>query len=210
MDTAAYLLFLATAALLALAPGPSTLLVLSHALSGDLRRPLSLILGALLGNLVLIAVTVLGLAAVILASQTAFSILRLAGAAYLIWLGISYWCAATSLTVPSVRPAPAVPGLRYRALALQAFLTSTTNPKGLLFYFALLPQFAPAGGSLNLLLLGGSYLALFMAALGLYALAGRTLARLVARPAVQRWKNRITGALLVALGGSLLRAERGT
>ncbi|WP_420345563.1 LysE family translocator [Pelagibius sp.] len=206
MDTAAYLLFLAAAALLALAPGPSTLLVLSHALTGDPRRPLSLILGALLGNLMLIAVTVLGLAALILASQTAFTVLRFAGAAYLIWLGVSYWRAATTLTLP--RAASAAPDLRYRALALQAFLTSTTNPKGLLFYFALLPQFAPAGGSLDLLLLGGSYLALFMAALGLYALAGRTLARLFARPGVQRWKNRITGALLVGLGVSLLRAER--
>lgn len=208
MDTAAYLLFLATAALLALAPGPSTLLVLSHALTGDPRRPLCLMLGALLGNLVLIAVTVLGLAALILASQTAFTVLRFVGAAYLIWLGISYWRATKTLTVAGIGPAAALPGLRYRALALQAFLTSTTNPKGLLFYFALLPQFAPAGGSLDLLLLGASYLALFMTALGLYALAGRRLARVVASPAVQRWKNRITGALLVALGVSLLRAER--
>ncbi len=201
-------LFLLTAAVLALAPGPSTLLVLSHALSGDRRRPLSLMAGALLGNLLLIVVTVLGLSAVLLASQTGFMLLRWIGAAYLIWLGIAYW-RGLGTTAPAVgNQAQSIQALRHRALVSQAFLTSVTNPKGLLFYFAFLPQFAPAGGSGTFLLLGGSYLTLFMAALALYALAGHRLAALVVNPKIQLWKNRLTGGLLIGAGLLLLRPER--
>jgi len=208
LDILGFGLFLLTAAVLALAPGPSTLLVLSHALSGDPRRPLSLMAGALLGNLLLIAMTVLGLSAILFASQNGFTVLRWIGAGYLIWLGITYWRNLEAVAPDVQNQARPVQVLRYRALLSQAFLTSVTNPKGLLFYFAFLPQFAPAGSSKQFLLLGGSYLALFMIALGLYALAGHRLAALIASPKVQLWKNRLTGGLLITAGLSLLRAER--
>ena len=71
MDLTTYGLFLLTSAAVGAAPGPSTLLVLSHALGQDPRRPASLIAGAFCGNVVLVLATVLGLSAVILASQTA-------------------------------------------------------------------------------------------------------------------------------------------
>lgn len=208
MDAIGFGFFLLTAAALALAPGPSTLLVLSHALSGDPRRPLSLMAGALLGNLLLIAMTVLGLSALVFASQHGFTLLRWIGAGYLIWLGLGYW-RSLETAAPDLRdPARSVQVLRYRALASQAFLTSVTNPKGLLFYFAFLPQFAPTGGSRAFLLLGGCYLAVFMIALALYALAGHRLAALIVKPRVRLWKNRLTGGLLIGAGLSLLRAER--
>lgn len=200
--------FLLTAAVLALAPGPSTLLVLSHALSGDPRRPLSLMAGALLGNLLLIAITVLGLSAVLLASQTGFTLLRWMGAAYLIWLGASYWRSSDALASEVRDQSSSLRALRYRGLMTQAFLTSVTNPKGLVFYFALLPQFAPTGSTGQFLLLGGSYLTVFMIALALYALAGHRLAALVVKPNVQLWKNRLTGSLLLGAGLLLLRPER--
>lgn len=208
MDAVDFGLFLLTAAVLALAPGPSTLLVLSHALSGDARRPLSLMIGALLGNLLLIAMTVFGLSAVILASQTGFTLLRWIGAAYLIWLGITYWRSLEGMPPGFPNQARSHGALRCRALMTQAFLTSVTNPKGLLFYFALLPQFAPAGSSSQFILLGGSYLTVFMLALALYALAGQRLAALIVNPRIQLWKNRLTGSLLIGAGLLLLRPER--
>ena len=206
MDLMTVALFLLAAAAVAVAPGPSTLLVLSHALSGDGRRPASLIAGAFCGNLLLVLVTVLGLSAVILASQTAFEIIRWVGAGYLIYLGIRYWRAP----VDPIDALPTARAARYRALFLQALLTSITNPKGLVFYFAFLPQFAGAGAPSSgwLALLGLTYVALFVAALLLYALLGRRLAGYVASPRILRLKNRVTGGLLIAAGLSLLRAER--
>ncbi len=91
MDLTTYGLFLLTSAAVGAAAGPSTLLVLSHALGQDPRRPASLIAGAFCGNVVLVLAPVLGLSVVMLASQTAFEIVRWIGAGYLIYLGVRYW-----------------------------------------------------------------------------------------------------------------------
>ena len=180
--------------------------MLSHALAGDRRRPFCLIAGAFLGNLVLVLATVFGLSALILASQTGFELLRWLGAGYLIYLGIQYWRAPAG----PLRATAAADAAACRVLITQAFLTSVTNPKGLAFYFAFLPQFVTPGtdNAPQLLLLGITYVAVFIAALTLYALAGHRLAQLFARPRAVAWKNRITGSLLVLAGLALLRYER--
>ena len=207
MDITNFGLFLAASALVAVAPGPSTLLVLSHALSRDIRRPISLIVGALCGNALLVLVTVLGMSALILASQTAFEVLRWIGAGYLIYLGVQYWRAPSAPVQASAR----APLARYRTLVVQAFLTSVTNPKGLVFYFAFLPQFVSPGTAtqVQLLVLGLCYVAIFVAALSIYAFAGQAVAQLFSSPRAVRLKNRITGGFLILAGLSFLRYERG-
>ena len=205
MDFLSFSLFLATVALVAFAPGPSTLLVLSNAVSGDVRRPVALILGAALGNILLVTVTVLGVSTLVLASQTAFEVLRWIGAGYLIYLGIAYWRAPARLLT-----AAAAGRGTYSVLALQAFLTSVTNPKGLVFYFAFLPQFLSpvfAAGP-QLAVLGGCYIVMFVLALSTYALAGRRIASLFSTARAMKWKNRMTGGLLIGSGLLLLRYER--
>ncbi len=180
--------------------------MLSHALGGERRRPFCLIAGAFCGNLVLVLATVFGLSALILASQTGFEVLRWLGAGYLIYLGIRYWRAPAD----PIRTSAAADAAACRALATQAFLTSVTNPKGLVFYFAFLPQFVTPGADSapQLLFLGASYVAVFIGALALYALAGQRLARLFARRRAVAWRNRVTGGLLVLAGLALLRYER--
>ncbi len=205
LDPATFALFLVASAAVGVAPGPSTLLVLSHALGGDKRQPFCLIAGALLGNLVLVLATVSGLSALILASPAGFEVLRWLGAGYLIYLGFCYWRApADPLRARAAHTSAC------RALVAQAFLTSVTNPKGLAFYFAFLPQFVTPGADTapQLLFLGAAYVAVFIAALSLYALAGQRLARLFARPRAVAWKNRFTGGLLTLAGLALLRYER--
>ncbi len=206
MDLATYGLFLLTSAPVGAAPGPSTLLVLSHALGQDPRRPASLIAGAFCGNVVLVLATVLGLSAVILASQTAFEIVRWIGAGYLIYLGARYWCAPSD----PVRAGAASGAAAYRALFFQAFVTSITNPKGFVFYFAFLPLFVSPGlpAQVQLLILGSSYLVVFISTLTIYAIAGRRIAGLFANPKAVRLKNQITGGFLVVAGLSLLRYQR--
>ncbi len=206
MDLTTYGLFLLTSAAVGAAPGPSTLLVLSHALGQDPRRPASLIAGAFCGNVVFVLATVLGLSAVILASQTAFEIVRWIGAGYLIYLGVRYWRAPSN----PVRTSAASGTAAYRALFVQAFVTSTTNPKGIVFYFAFLPLFVSPGlpAQIQLLILGSSYVVIFISALTIYAIAGRRIAGLFANPKAVRLKNRITGGFLLVAGLSLLRYER--
>ena len=206
MDLTTYGLFLLTSAAVGAAPGPSTLLVLSHALGQDPRRPASLIAGAFCGNVVLVLATVLGLSAVILASQTAFEIVRWIGAGYLIYLGVLYWRAPSD----PVRARAAAGNAAYRALFLQAFVTSTTNPKGIVFYFAFLPLFVSPGlpPQVQLLILGSSYVVIFISALTIYAIAGRRIAGLFANRNAVRLKNRVTGGFLVLAGLSLLGYQR--
>lgn len=206
MDLASFGLFLLASGAVALAPGPSTLLVLSHALGRDARRPASLIAGAFFGNLLLVLVTVSGISALLLASQTAFELLRWVGAGYLIYLGLRTWFAPVEL----LQTGAVSDSAAYRALFVQAFLTSVTNPKGLVFYLAFLPLFVSPGWpvQLQLVILGGAYVLIFMAALALYALAGRRVARFFTSARVLRLKNRVTGGLLILAGLSLLRYQR--
>ena len=206
MDFTTYGLFLLTSAAVGAAPGPSTLLVLSHALGQDPRRPASLIAGAFCGNVVLVLATILGLSAVILASQTAFEIVRWIGAGYLIYLGVLYWRAPSD----PVRARAASGTAAYRALFLQAFVTSTTNPKGFVFYFAFLPLFVSPGlpPQVQRLILGSSYVVIFISVLTIYAIAGRRIAGFFAKPKAVRLKNRVTGGFLVLAGLFLLGYER--
>ncbi|TQV80908.1 LysE family translocator [Denitrobaculum tricleocarpae] len=206
MDWTHYSLFVVAGLTVAAAPGPTVLQIFAQSLTGDIRRPVSLIAGSLLANALMVSATVLGISAVILASQTAFDIMRWIGSAYLIYLGIQYWRMRGAVLSPAGLP-PAKP---YRVLFFQAALTSLTNPKGLVFYIAFLPQFVAPGGDpqFQLAVLGASYILLCLIADGGYVLAGRMLTRLFTTPRAMRITNRLTGTALIAAGLSLLRVQR--
>lgn len=198
-----YGMFLVTAFMVAAAPGPTVLQIFSQALSGDARRPASLIVGAMLANVLMVAGSVLGIGAAIVASQTVFAILKWVGAGYLIWLGLHYWrTVAEPLSADrAARRAPC------RALFAQAMLTSLTNPKGLAFYVAFLPQFVMPSGdpAMQLAVLGAGYVGLCLLADIGYACAGMAVSELSLSVRVVRLKNRLTGSALVCAGLSLLR-----
>ena len=206
MNWTLYSLFLVAGLAVAAAPGPTVLQIFAQSLSRDIRRPASLIAGSLLANAVMVFATVLGISAVILASQAAFDLLRWLGSAYLLYLGVQYW-RMRALPISAATPSNTRP---YKVLFLQAALTSLTNPKGLVFYIAFLPQFVSPEGNLQfqLAVLGASYILLCVIADLAYVLAGRTLARLFATQCAVRIANKLTGALLIGAGLSLLRYER--
>lgn len=206
MDFVVFALFLPAAALVCAAPGPSTLLVLAHATSRDPRRPAALIAGAVSANAVMVAGVAFGLGAVIGASQTALLVLKLAGGLYLIWLGVSYLRSATD-PVAAARADERT----YRVLAGQAFLTSITNPKGLVFYLAFLPQFVtPASGFAGqIVLFGLLYTGIFALCLVAYAVAGHAMGTVAVSDRFVRLKNRVLGAALIASGLGVLRWSQG-
>jgi len=205
MSLQIFLLYLATWSLVALTPGPAVMCVLTQATRYGFRSSFAGISGIQLGNLLFFVWIALGLAALLDAAATAFTILRIVGAAYLFYLGLRIIMA--SFLRPSVKaaqPTRAVPA--QRSLFLQGLLIQLTNPKALLFVSALLPQFiAPRGPILlQLVIFGVVTIMVDTVVLSFYAFfAGRSL-RAFRGARLASWLERTFGAALVFFGFRLL------
>jgi homoserine/homoserine lactone efflux protein len=137
MSLQTWLLYLVAAIGLSLTPGPNSLLVLTHGALHGHRRTLFTVAGGALGFLALIALSMLGIGALLQASAHALTVLKLVGGAYLVWLGIQLWRS------PPMNLSSQSAGAdgRGRVLFRQGLFTAVSNPKALLFYGAFLPQF---------------------------------------------------------------------
>jgi threonine/homoserine/homoserine lactone efflux protein len=194
--------FLVAALVLAVIPGPGMLYVLARSLAGGTRTGVRSSAGTAVGGLGHVIAAALGLSALLAASASAFEVVRLAGAAYLIWLGIQTLRSATA-------PPPVAAAGGTRAFR-QGVLTELLNPKTALFFVTFLPQFVqphrgPAG--VQFLVLGCAVVVLNSSAdLVVAALAGR-LGRLLQR-SPRWWKRQRVGSglLLIGLGGAAAAA----
>lgn len=201
MSWQAYLAFVAATAVMLVIPGPTILLVVSYALGQGLRAALPMAAGVALGDFTAMALSFLGLGALLATSSELFTLLRWAGAAYLIWLGIKLWRAGGSLAVDARADA----GSRVRMFA-HAWLITALNPKGITFFVAFVPQFIdPKGDWLTqLLLLGGTFLAMATAnALG-YALLASRARSVVRNERAVAIVNRAGGAALIGAGAATI------
>ncbi len=199
--------FFGVAALLALSPGPDNLFVLTQSVLWGRSAGLWVVLGlctGVLGHTVAVAV---GLAAVFAASQTAFLVVKLAGAAYLLYLAWGALRAGAS-SLEGQRPPRQTAGQLYRRGAIM----SLTNPKVTIFFLAFLPQFAsPLRGSIGMqmFLLGLLFMLAAFLVFSLIAIFSGSLGeRLQRSPAVQRWLNRAAGVVFIGLALKLLTSER--
>lgn len=203
--------FLLAAALITLAPGPDNLSVLSLGLSRGRRAGIGFGLGCALGCFIHTLLAMIGVTALIAASETAFTALKLAGAAYLCWLG---WRALQSPGATLSAQAEVMQVEQaMRLYLMRGFVANAINPKVALFFLAFLPQFVePARGNaaVQTALLGTLFAeqtVLIFGALGWYA--GSVGGWLRGRQAVGRWLDRATGVLFIGLGVRLALAERG-
>ena len=204
--------FLGIAVLVIVTPGPDTALTIRNTFRGGRRGGLGTALGVAVGQAVWTLATSAGLATVLVASAPAFSALRLAGAAYLAWLGVqSLWAAARS-GERAGRAGDLYGGPRLEPWTAfrQGVLSNLGNPKMAAFFTSLLPAFAPAGRASfpALLVLGLLFCAMTLAWLAAYAAvvlrAGDMICRLGARRAVEA----VTGLVLLALGARLAFERR--
>src|SRR3954470_17537144 len=163
--------FAIAALVLIMLPGPDQALITRNALVGGRRGGLLTMLGGVLGLTVHAGAAALGLSALLLASATAFTVLKIVGAVYLLWLAAQMlWSAARSRRVPVAPAAPAA-SARRSAYLRQGFLSNALNPKVALFFVTFLPQFLSAdSGSprTEALLLSGIFGLLYLAWFGLY------------------------------------------
>jgi len=201
-------LFLASALLLNLTPGQDTLYILGRTMNRGRLGGLAAALGVSAGTAVHSAAAALGISAIVAASDTAFTTMKLVGAAYLIYVGIGMFRASATLGAT-----PKCAGAETFTKAFsQGLLTNVTNPKVALFFLAFLPQFVDPTGPNRLaalLVLGLTFVATSTAwCLILVAGAERIRGRLSSSIRTTSILSRAAGVLFVALGLRLAFAER--
>lgn len=205
--TASLLVVFAVTSLVAIAtPGPTVLLALANGARFGRRAALAGIAGALLSDLVLISAAAVGLGALLAASEVLFEVVKWIGAAYLAYLGIRLLRtpASAALEVPESSGAG-----RPRTLFAKCFLVAVTNPKGLLFTSALLPQFIDAAAPQlpQYATLAVLFVAIDGAVMLAYALLGARVKQSFQGNGVL-WLNRGCGATLLGLAGALALYRR--
>jgi homoserine/homoserine lactone efflux protein len=195
LTTHGLLLFIGAELVFSLTPGPTVMMISAYGLKGGFRDALAAIAGTQTGNTLWYVICVTGLGALVTASPAVFHAIRLTGAAYLAWLGMSaLW--------KSCRAAPDQHGPRLMGKPyVQATLTQMGNPKAILFFGAIVPQFLDTHGPLvpqYLIMFAITFIgeSIILTSYGWLASHGARLSGL--RHAV--WRERISGAVLLALG----------
>lgn len=200
-------LFVAMETMLCLSPGPAVLLVLSQALARGGRASIWSAYGILAGNTFYFFLSATSLGALLLASYDLFFAVKWLGAAYLIWLGAaSILGHAEGL---AVRPAAGPPQTR-RRLLFNGFVLQTANPKALLFFTALLPQFIDPAHAVapQVAVLAGLSVSIELVVLACYGAAAGRVSRFARQPRFARLANGAAGMLLIGAGVGLAALRR--
>jgi len=191
-----WLAFVVAAGLVLVIPGPTILLVVGHALAHGRSSVLPLTVGVALGDLLAMTLSLAGLGSLLLASAQLFTLVKLAGAAYLVWLGIGLWRSDAR----GAKPAPT--GTTAGRPLRSALLVTASNPKSIIFFIAFLPQFVRHDGHelRQLLVLGSTFLLLAILNAALYALFASRLQSSLANGRGGRLFRRAGGSALIGAG----------
>lgn len=195
------LVYSVTVFVASIVPGPSMLLALTHGMKYGVKRTMASALGNLFVTLLQAAISIAGLGTILIASENLFNIVKWAGAAYLIYMGLAIWCSTDS----GVSRNPhgylsACPSLG--KMFFQGVLVTAGNPKAIVFFTAVFPQFIEPNTAFlpqfSILMLVGGFIAFscFM----LYAAGGRKIIALFSRAVVGKYLNRVIGGTFIGAG----------
>lgn len=203
IDLALWLAFLAACVAVVIVPGPTVTVIIANSLRYGSGAGLANVAGTQAGLVVMVGVLAVGLEAIVASMAMLFDIVRILGAAYLIWLGVKLWRARGALADATMAAPP-----RRRSFFWQGVLVIWSNPKALLFFGAFIPQFVDVTGSVTLqtMLLGATFMAVATLLDCGYALLAGGAGRLLTRSRVV-WLERISGSLLIG-GGIWLALTR--
>jgi homoserine/homoserine lactone efflux protein len=210
MTFATWLAFFIATLILCISPGPGALSSISSGMRHGWSRGMWNVVGMQAATIVNITVIALGLGAILIASTTAFEILKWAGVAYLVWLGIQKW---REPPIPFDDQAAAKADHSDgtpKSIFRQGFFVNLTNPKGLIFLLAVLPQFIDPNQpqAMQYVILTATMVGIDFAVMAGYTgLAARVL-RLLKDPSHIRWTNRFLGGLFVGAGAALAAFKR--
>lgn len=206
MSIETWLAFAAASTLLVVIPGPTVLLVVSYALGQGLRAAIPMAIGVALGDFTAMTLSLLGIGALLMASAAVFAIVKWAGAAYLIYLGIKLFRAGASLNAE-----PLTDKTGSLRMLGHAWLVTSLNPKSILFFVAFFPQFIDAKSDFTsqVLILAATFLVLATANAMIYAVLASRARRLVKNTRVIRAVNRTGGAMLIGAGVAAAAVKSG-
>ncbi len=209
MTFTTWITFVIAACIIAVSPGSGAVLSMSHGLSYGVRRTSATILGLQLGLLLVLAIAGAGVGSLLLASEVAFSVVKTVGALYLIWLGISQWRAKVAAGEGVHAARQALPTFRKRVMI--GFLTNATNPKGIIFMVAVLPQFINQHAPLlpQLAILAATMCVIDLVVMHSYAFLASSMQRFFRESSAIKAQNRVFGSLLMFIGGALFFVKRG-
>lgn len=201
------LVFSLTSLLLIFTPGPDIIYVLTRGVAQGRSAALAAAMGFSLGNIGHTLLAVFGISAILASSAMAFTLVKIAGGIYLLYLGFKLWTANPALTLTGQGEHKTA-----RLIFRQSVLANLLNPKVAIFFLAFFPQFVrPAQGhpAMQMMILGLTFVVLTMFGFGLVALgAGALNSRLAARPSLSAWLHKGAGAVLMLLGLRLIWADR--
>lgn len=202
-------LFVLSGLLLNIMPGPDSLLIMTRSATQGWRAGCAAALGIGAGTMVHIFAAALGMSALLATSATAFTVVKLVGAAYILYMAVGL---LRSRKKDGTEAPPALPALPYRRIFAQGFLTNVLNPKVALFFLAFVPQFigfdAP-NKALAFIVLGCIFNFNGMLWCGALAVTtAKASERIKLNPTVSLWLNRATGGLFVWLGVKLALSKQ--
>lgn len=207
-----WLAYFAACWVIAVSPGSGAVLSMSHGLSYGLKKTTTTILGLQTGLVIILLIAGGGLGALLLASEEAFVVVKTIGAAYLIYLGVQQWRARVETQAEgegaATRVRVAVMSRRRRFAT--GLLTNVTNPKGIIFMVAVLPQFIDPAHPLGpqLAILAATMCGVDLVVMHGYALLASRMQGLFRNARAVRWQNRFFGGVLVAVGTALFFVRR--
>lgn len=205
MNASSVLLFLPACFALNMAFGPNNLLSMTVGAKQGVSTALVAAMGRLLAFAIMIVVAALGMGSLLMVSETAFTVVKFAGAAYLIWLGIKILRANGRTSTEQLE----LGKTDIRGLARQEFLVAIGNPKAILIFTAFFPQFVDMNNYwTSFMIQGVIFLLLEVIAIAAYAYVGTRLSGVLQHAQGLRWVNRISGSMMIGFGLILAMARR--
>ena len=219
MELTVWMTYFVACWVIAVSPGSGAVICMSHGLAYGVKKTSATVLGLQLGLAVVLLIAGAGVGAVLVASANAFLVVKVVGAAYLFYLGIKQWRASVDSSESAVADATQavtsglskrIPTTRERVLT--GMLTNLSNPKGIVFMVAVLPQFIDPSKSLlvQLAILCVTMNTVDTMVMHGYAFLASRLQTLMRSVKAQRNQNRLFGGVLMLMGTSLLLVRRGT
>ncbi len=211
MSLTTWITFIIAALIIAVSPGSGAVLSMSHGLSYGVKKASVTILGLEAGLLLIFFIAGAGVGSLLLASELAFNLVKTVGALYLIYLGFCQWRTRTGVAAQDAESGLKADLPSPQKRVLTGFLTNATNPKGIIFMVAVLPQFITGEAPLlpQLLILASTICAIDLAVMHGYAFLASSMQRFFRDARAVKKQNRFFGGILMAVGTALFFVKRG-
>lgn len=207
MQFSTWLIFSGFAIICTISPGPAVLLSVTNSITHGFLKSIFSSLGNIVGIFFVSSVAVLGLGAILQTSVFLFTLLKLFGAFYLIYLGIRQWLSKQNIFMKNFNSFQADQG-KLKSF-VQGFIVAISNPKSILFFTALFPQFVDISGpiAIQFFILTMTFMLFSFLSLIIYALSAHSVRSWFSRGSRALWYNRVSGAIFISFGLGMLRIK---